>query len=227
MGVEMVCATCGAENFAGAVLCSSCGASVATESQAATLAIPSQPENPAGVIGGVRQVRPWVRYWARMLDLFLASIVATIILTILAPHALDHTGASYLFSLAVFFVWVFVESFLLSSVGTTPGKWFFKTRLVPPSGNKPSYSKALSRSFKVWWRGLGIGFPIISLVTLIIARGDLKEMGVSTWDKDTGFHVVHNRIGALRTVVAVLFVLVFIALSIFGALAIFGSVANA
>lgn len=202
------------------MLCASCGASTADKQQQTSApVIPSEPQEVAGATSEVRQVRPWIRYWARMLDIFLASIVAAIILAIVAPHALDHTGAGYLFGLVVLLAWVFTESLLLSLVGTTPGKWFFKIQLVPPAGQKSTYSGALSRSFKVWWRGLGIGFPIISLITLIIARGDLKEMGITTWDRDTGFHVVHGRIGLLRAGIAVLFVLVFIALAVVGSFA--------
>ena len=145
-----------------------------------------------------------------MFDIYLAGIVGGIAggiaVGIFNPDAFSDKGSDQLFELVfglvVVFVWVFIESLFLSSTGTTPGKWLFKTRLIPPSGDKPDYSTALSRSFKVWWRGLGIGFPLASLITLIVAHGNLTKNGTTTWDRDDGFTVVHERIGPLRVIVA-------------------------
>lgn len=162
----------------------------------------------------VAQVRPWVRYWARMFDIYLAAIVGGIAVGIFNPDAFNEPGSDQLFGLIVVFAWVFLESLLLSTTGTTPGKWLFKTRLIPPSGEKPDYSTALSRSFKVWWRGFGIGFPLASLITLIVAHGKLTKNGITTWDKDDGFTVVHDRIGPLRVIVAVAFFMGFLLLMV-------------
>lgn len=169
----------------------------------------------------VPQIRPWVRYWARMFDIYITALVLGVVTGVISPHALDVPGSSILFGFAVLLIWVFVESLLLSSVGVTPGKWLFKVRLVPPAGEKARFTTALSRSFKVWWRGIGIGFPVISIVTLVIARSDLKEFGATTWDRDMGFVVVHERIGGVRATVIV------VAFCVFIALAAVGSIANA
>jgi hypothetical protein len=111
---------------------------------------------------------------------------------------------------------VFIESLLLSTIGTTPGKWLFKIRLIPPSGERPKYSTALSRSLKVWWRGLGMGFPFVSLITMTIAYEKLKKNGITTWDKDGGFIVVHERIGPLRVIVAAAFFISILLLELLG-----------
>jgi len=164
----------------------------------------------------VAQVRPWVRYWARMFDIYLAAIAGGIVVGILNPDAFNGQGSGQLFGLLGIFAWVFIESLLLSTTGTTPGKWLFKTRLIPPSGEKPDYSTALSRSFKVWWRGLGIGFPLASLITLLVAHGKLTKNGTTTWDEEDGFSVAHERIGPLRVIVAVIFFIGFLLLAVVG-----------
>jgi uncharacterized RDD family membrane protein YckC len=151
-----------------------------------------------------------------MFDIYVAAIVVGITVGVAAPHALDQPGSDQLFGVAVIFFWVFIESLLLSTMGTTPGKWLFKTRLVAPSGGKPSYSAAISRSFKVWWRGLGIGFPIAGLITLIVAHGNLTKTGITTWDRDDGFTVVHDRIGPVRIIFAVIAFLLFFILVVIG-----------
>lgn len=179
------------------------------------MALPPTPRPDASVA----QVRPWVRYWARNFDIYLACIVAGLTIGIINPHALDEKGSEQLFGLAVIFTWVFIESLFLSTAGNTPGKWLFKTRIVPLSGTKLDYSTALSRSFKVWWRGLGIGFPLASLITLSVAHGKLTKNGVTSWDRDDGFTVVHERIGPLRVLVAIVFFVGFLLLVVVGSAA--------
>jgi len=164
----------------------------------------------------VAQVRPWVRYWARMFDIYLFGIVVAIVIVIANPHAFDDKDSEQMFGLCLIFGWVFVESLFISTIGNTPGKWLLKTQLVPPAGVTPSYSIALSRSLKVWWRGLGIGFPIASLITLIVAHRNMHKNSVTSWDQEDGFTVVHHRIGPLRVVVAVVFFLSFLLLVVVG-----------
>ena len=226
----MFCTQCGKTTADGAKFCGHCGAPLTPTAQPlqTSQAVASiAPPIPAQATPAVAQVRPWVRYWARMFDIYLAGIVGGIAggiaVGIFNPDAFSDKGSDQLFELVfglvVVFVWVFIESLFLSSTGTTPGKWLFKTRLIPPSGDKPDYSTALSRSFKVWWRGLGIGFPLASLITLIVAHGNLTKNGTTTWDRDDGFTVVHERIGPLRVIVAVTLFLGFLLLVIVGSAA--------
>ncbi len=153
-----------------------------------------------------------------MFDIYFATIVGVIAVGIFNPDAFNEEGSDNLFALVAIFAWVFIESLFLSTTGTTPGKWLFRIRLIPPSGEKPDYSTALSRSFKVWWRGLGIGFPLVSLITLIVAHGKLTKNGTTTWDKDDGFTVLHERIGPLRVIVAVTFFVGFLLLIVVGSM---------
>ncbi|THD09002.1 RDD family protein [Rhodanobacter lindaniclasticus] len=215
----MFCVKCGNEAVAEAAFCGHCGTQMSVLASAPPVgaATASSTPPPVSVMAPpANQVRPWVRYWARMFDIYVAAIVVGITVGVAAPHALDQPGSDQLFGVAVIFFWVFIESLLLSTMGTTPGKWLFKTRLVAPSGGKPSYSAAISRSFKVWWRGLGIGFPIASLITLIVAHGNLTKTGITTWDRDDGFTVVHDRIGPVRIIFAVIAFLLFFILVVIG-----------
>lgn len=214
----MFCTQCGTATAGDAKFCCNCGAPAQDKSNPGastfrpTTAPPPAPRSEASVA----QVRPWVRYWARMFDIYLFCIVAGVVIAVANPDAFNEKGSEQAFALFAIFGWVFIESLFLSTIGTTPGKWLFKTQLVPPSGTKPSYSSALSRSFKVWWRGLGIGFPIASLITLIVAHGNITKNGVTSWDKDDGFTVVHHRIGPLRVIVAIVFFLAFLLLIVVG-----------
>jgi uncharacterized RDD family membrane protein YckC len=155
----------------------------------------------------VGEVRPWLRYWARMFDLSLLGIVAGIILEIFAPGALDGKILGNLFGFVCMAGWVLIEPLHLTSSGTTPGKWLFKTRVITTDGRRPTYEDALMRSFRVWWRGLAVGVPLVNLGTMIAAHEHLTNRGVTSWDRDGGFTVVHRRLGPGR-VIAIICVVV-------------------
>ena len=53
-----------------------------------------------------------------------------------------------------------------------------------PDGSPIGGPRALRREFLVWCRGLGLGVPIISLVTLIVAFKRLKRRGTTSRDEE-------------------------------------------
>lgn len=102
------------------------------------------------------------------------------------------------------FLWVPVEALLLSTWGTTPGKWLMKTTVTDKSGNKLRFPAAFARSLYVWSWGLGIGFPYATLIGEMFSYLDLRNKGTTRWDAQWGYRVRHERIGSHRVVVAVL-----------------------
>ena len=148
--------------------------------------------------------RSWVRFWARMLDLYMFCIVVGCVLWISARHALG-TWNEYALTMLLLFAWIIVEALLLSSLQTTPGKWLLKTQLASTSGEAIHFKQALSRSAKVWWRGLAAGVPIASLLTLLIAYGKLTRSGIASWDNEEGFTITHNTIGGIRVIALIAF----------------------
>lgn len=197
----MFCSQCGTPVDQDASFCTKCGTKLLGPEQSAqeavTIEVDSSPveKNPT---------RPWVRYWARMLDLYAFSLVGGFVLGIIVPQFVEKVN-EIVFGIILIFMWIFVESLLLSSFQTTPGKWLFKIKLATASGAQINFSQALSRSLKVWWRGLGIGFPIVSLFTLVIANTNLTRDGITSWDRESGFIVTHETIGTSRVLAAVAF----------------------
>ena len=219
----MFCTQCGKEVIDDAKFCGHCGAPLETTDQKTlqepNVVLSTTSPMPIQTTASVAQIRPWIRYWARMFDLYLISIVSGIVISILYPDAFSEQISDQfdqLFGLAVFFAWVFIESLFLSTTGTTPGKWLFKIRLIPPSGETPDYSTAFSRSFKVWWLGFGIGFPLVSFITLLVSYNKLTKNGITRWDRDSGFTVAHERIGPLRVIFAIAFFVSFLLLAAIG-----------
>lgn len=157
------------------------------------------------------QVRPWVRYWARMVDICIFGFVAGIGLLLFFPEFMLDPDADAILGMLILFLWVFVEPLVLLAFGTTPGKWLLKTKVLSTNGSSFDYGSLLSRSAKVWWRGLGVGFPIVSLVTLIVAYSRLSSKGITSWDREGHFFVMHEKIGAARVIATIVLLLFFFA----------------
>lgn len=176
--------------------------------------------------GEAQKVRPWVRLFARLIDywiwinilniiapsvaIFIVYWILINIVSILVPSVLDVSNIAFdiIFIMLALFIWVFMEASLLSTWGTTLGKWFFKTKITDSLDKKLTFSKALDRSFSVWWKGLAAGLPIIYLITLSNAYKKLTKEGIATWDREVGCAVSHKKIGAPR-VLLVLLLMVF------------------
>lgn len=87
-----------------------------------------------------------------------------------------------IFGILVILVWVFVEAIMLSTWGTTPGKWIFRITLRDSNGEKLTFPNALKRSILVFFNGVGIGLPIVFLVASILSYIDFSRKGITNWD---------------------------------------------
>jgi uncharacterized RDD family membrane protein YckC len=110
-------------------------------------------------------------------------------------------------SLLILAIWTLFEAMMLSTIGTTPGKWLFGIHVMKNDGCRPNAEEALDRGFKLWWRGMGAGIWIISLITAFIAYKKLKTDGITSWDRDSGFIVRHEALDFGRFFIAFVVVL--------------------
>jgi len=224
----MFCTQCGERVPEGSRYCPACGQEVhgisapkdnVVENESTNQTVP-QPTPTREEIDSAQRVRPWVRYWARMFDVVLFSLPAGfligLVIGLVFPNAFNEPGSEHIGGIVILFSWAFVEAGLLSTFGTTPGKALFKVRLTCTSSSGFTYSSALNRSIKVWWRGLGTGFPIVSLVTLIVAYNKLTRNLRTSWDADGGYIVQHERIGPARVFFAIAFFVAFFMLIVAG-----------
>ncbi len=153
----------------------------------------------------VASSRPWIRFVGRMFDyawfgLVLGWFLAVFGLTVeQAPFGI----------LIIPFLWIFVETLLMGTWGSTPGKWMISTRVVRKDNKKLSFKDAIYRSLSVWWLGLAAGIPIISFVTMIVACVKLSNTGKTTWDLSGEFTVQHQKMGPFRIIGLIVFFLAF------------------
>jgi hypothetical protein len=166
------------------------------------------------------EARPWVRFWARLLDIMLYSAILAFIFPYLAnfstvwqPHIaiqwppfIQQLAAWGLINLAAY---ILIETILLSTLGTTLGKWIFHISLKNNQDQKLSSVTAFKRTFLVYWRGLGLLLPFISFITLFYSYAALNSSGSTSWDKECHTVVSHQRIGFLRIAVAIILFAIF------------------
>ena len=157
------------------------------------------------VLAASPQVRPWVRCWARYVDIGLAYFVIEHGVGLAFPEleGPTHGRLEMLLGMGAVLAWMLVEAGLLSLFGSTPGKWLLNVSVRKSDGTRPTCSQAFERCFLVWWRGLGIGFPVVTLITQMVAYGKLMGDGITTWDRDAGFRVRHRKVGVVRTLCVV------------------------
>ncbi len=150
--------------------------------------------------------RPWVRFWARMIDYSLFALVLAF-----ALGFFHFTMAFFqpLLGMLLIFLWIFVETILIATWGTTPGKWMLKTTVQDENHHRLSFSDALNRSFSVWWIGVGAGLPIISIITMIVAAVKLSNTGTTSWDRQNKYRIFHGKIGVVRTLIVILYFFAF------------------
>lgn len=160
------------------------------------------------------QVRPWPRYWARQIDSLTAGILLAVMIE-MSGFPIEDINNLALGMVAVF-VWVPVEALFLSTWGFTPGKRLLKVRVTDENGSLLDFQRALKRSSLVWFAGVGIGIPIVNLVTAWFQYDKLTKTGKATYDHNEGFSVHHQYIGAGNQLIVGLVLAAFIALIMVG-----------
>lgn len=224
----MICHLCGKPSSDSGVACVACA------SQGDTLVADPVPDasggswNPYAVspVGHVQvsgptvlvasEPRPWVRFWARTFDTYLIGVLMGLVLVLFDGDLPEGKLFDQAYGYVAMLAWIPMEAALLAFFGTTPGKWLLKVRVRRSTDEYPPFSAALSRSLKVWFRGQAMGIPLIGFFAQIFAYSSLTENGTSSWDKDEGLVVMHERIGVIRILAGSLVFFGLIALGVYG-----------
>ena len=168
---------------------------------------------------------PWRRYAARFLDYLIISIVIGIGIPIVCHFISPAIAARYFAMLEDAEDWQLIipssimvsmiSGSLIGVIGMTPGKLVFGVKVVRLDGDKLGFRAGLGRDISVLVKGLGLGIPIVSLITLWISYHRLKEHGVTRWDEDK-FLILHRPTGhdqyALNTIGIALLVTLLVSL---------------
>ena len=131
---------------------------------------------------------PVSRFLARLADWLAAFLV--FFASGLGFWLLDLGVYWWLLPVAATLAWVPVEALFLCLLEATFGKWIMGISVVDSGFYKLKYSAALKRGFHVWWRGAGLGFLPLAVLTMTAAYIKMANGDRLAWDK--GFFLIHG-----------------------------------
>ena len=166
--------------------------------------------------GRTSEARPWQRLAARIFDYAIWGLVLALLLSelrgmgIVPPEFAFWLGHPLLAPILITGSWVPIEALLIASIGTTPGKWLFGVFLqfsisdaYARRDTRAQLDRAMRRSFRVWWEGIGCGFPLLAPVLIAVAYEKLSQNQETDWDFAQDVLVTHGPPGVLNTVTGV------------------------
>lgn len=133
---------------------------------------------------------PWRRYFARMLDVSLYGILITFINYMILRSVPDKSISSRMIGLIVTNgLMIFIEPLLLTSLGSTFGKWVFGLKLRSSTGQKLTYKEGLVRTFSVFFKGMGLGIPFYNIYTFITSFNTCNDARELPWDDGCSYQL--------------------------------------
>lgn len=156
-----------------------------------------------GFLGG--DFHPWRRYFARLVDMaVLGGPVAFVVLALLGAFTAVPVylvaDSDLLLAAVLMVATIPLEAVILAATGATPGKWLFGITVRDLEGRRLSAGAALKRSLLVFFSGMGVGIPIISLIASYLSYRRLTKVGITAWDEAVGAGVWHKPYGVFRSV---------------------------
>ncbi|PKM51234.1 MAG: hypothetical protein CVV02_07705 [Firmicutes bacterium HGW-Firmicutes-7] len=127
---------------------------------------------------------PWRRYFARTLDLAFYGLIWIAFSYLVLRW---NQGAGFIISLINAYISIglmlVIEPLLLSTWGTTLGKWVFGLVIRNINGKKLTYRQAYQRTFGVFSIGMGYNIPIYNIIREIKCYGACDQEAMS-WEED-------------------------------------------
>lgn len=165
---------------------------------------------------------PWRRFFARSLDLAIYSMLWDLFLILAVRISLDSFSAwgTMVSSLLGLVSMLVLEPVLLSFFGTTAGKWLLGLRVLHYEERRLTRAEARSRTFGVWFWGMGLGVvPIFNLVRYWKSYKACMDGDTLPWESDSVLYLKDEkrwRIAAWVGVRAAVFGGLFLALAAAG-----------
>ncbi len=166
--------------------------------------------------GRTSEARPWQRLGARLFDYAIWGLVLALLLSELrgagaVPEDVAYwLGHPLVAPTIITGSWVFVEALLIASLATTPGKWLFGVFLqfsisdaYARRDSRTQFERGLKRAFRVWWEGMGCGFPLLAPFLIAVAYEKVTVHQETDWDFAYDCLVTHGPPGVLNLVTGV------------------------
>ena len=166
--------------------------------------------------GRTSEPRPWQRLGARLFDYAIWGLVLALLLSELrgagaVPEQIAYwLGHPLVAPILITDSWVPIEALLIAALTTTPGKWLFGVYLqfsisdaYARRDSRTQFTRALKRAFRVWWEGVGCGFPLLAPFLVAVAYEKVMVQQETDWDFAHDCLVTHGPPGVLNLVTGV------------------------
>jgi len=166
--------------------------------------------------GRTSEPRPWHRLSARLFDYAIWGLVLALLLSevrasgVIPENIAYWLGHPLVAPIVITASFVPIEALLIAALGTTPGKWLFGVYLqfsisdaYARRDTRAQLRRGFRRAFRVWWEGIGCGFPLIAPVLIAVAYEKLAQNQETDWDFAQDVLVTHGPAGVLNTVTGV------------------------
>ena len=154
----------------------------------------SQPE--ASALKNVSSPHPWLRYLAKWIDCAITGVLAVkIIFSGSSPLPAYYPVFG---SILAIFIWIPIETLLLATIGTSPGRWVAGLRVTGKNREKLKFFDALTRTVNLSFWGLAFAIFPIALFTLYSAYKNIKLTGETKWDRLAESIVLYESPGQIK-----------------------------
>lgn len=128
----------------------------------------------------------WPRFFARGTDLFIASTLVGGLLGALFPdQAIALASApvgGILAGICLLPIALVLDAVIYGVFGNTLGKAIAGVKVLTLDGRKVGFWAYLRRNYHVWFAGMGLSLPLISLIFLIRSFGTDESGKLQPWD---------------------------------------------
>jgi len=225
----MDCNQCGTRVSSSANFCINCGAnlspSIQDQQRDTSLSNAATRSEKFSTTQSVSVSQLCRRFIARQLDLYFCALPISLLLVFGLGMVLPESILDAFISLAkhpigalivLNFLSLLIESWLLSSTGSTLGKWLLGITVLDKDGGRLSFYRAMERTSNVLLKGTALNVPIISMLANVVAYFNIKKTGTASWDSDTSSIVTYKKMSighiVASIIVAVLVVMMLMAL---------------
>ena len=166
--------------------------------------------------GRTSEPRPWHRLSARLFDYAIWGLVLALLLSEVRASGMIPGRVAYwlghplIAPMVITASFIPIEALLIAALGTTPGKWLFGVYLqfsisdaYARRDTKAQLDRGFRRAFRVWWEGIGCGFPLLAPVLIAVAYEKIAQNQETDWDFAQDVLVTHGPAGILNSVTGV------------------------
>jgi cytochrome bd-type quinol oxidase subunit 2 len=161
------------------------------------------------------EATPWSRLWARMLDIQIESFLIAFVLGLVFPNLFagdifKGRSGSYLIGFLLLPFALLLDAAIQKVFGRTVGQAVVGIRVETAGQERLTFGLAVRRNAAIYIRGLILGIPLVNLIGLWKAYGELKAGRPTSWDRNLSTRVVAKRYNVVRTALAAALVVMLI-----------------